>query len=106
MEDLVKNGLVRSIGISNFNSEQITRILNGCSIKPVMNQIECSPSLNQKRLIHFCQTHNIAVTAYSPLGRPNPALKTPDFIFDDEVAAIGKKYNKTAAQVALRYLVC
>lgn len=68
MEELVEKGLVRSIGLSNFNSEQITRILNVCSIKPVMNQIECSPALNQKKLIAFCKERDIAVTAYSPLG--------------------------------------
>lgn len=106
MEKLVEKGLVRSIGLSNFNSEQIARILSGCTIKPVMNQIEVSPTVTQKKMIDFCREHQIAVTAYSPLGTPDPQLKTSSFIFDDKIIAIGKRYNKTAAQVVLRYLVC
>lgn len=105
MEKLVEKGLVRSLGLSNFNSEQITRILNGCTIKPVMNQVEFSPSLNQRKLIEFCKEREIAVAAFSPLGRPNQELKTPNFIFDENVISIGKKYNKTSVQVVLRYLV-
>jgi len=105
MEKLVEKGLVRSIGLSNFNSEQITHILNGCTIKPVMNQVEFSPLLNQRKLIEFCKERGIAVAAYTPLGRPNAQLKTPNFIFDEKVIVIGKKYNKTSAQVVLRYLI-
>ncbi|KAJ6646473.1 Aldo-keto reductase family 1 member B10 [Pseudolycoriella hygida] len=105
MERLVDQGLVRSIGLSNFNSEQITHILNGCKIKPVINQVEFSPSLNQRKLIEFCKERGIAVSAFTPLGRPNPQLKTPAFIYDDSVIEIGRKYNKTSAQVVLRYLI-
>ncbi|KAJ6641750.1 Aldo-keto reductase family 1 member C23-like protein [Pseudolycoriella hygida] len=104
MEKLVEKGIVRSIGVSNFNIEQITRILEGCTIKPVVNQIEFSPGVNQKKLIEFCKDHDIVVVAYTPLGRPNLQTKTPDFIFDESVIAIGNKYKKTSAQVALRYL--
>lgn len=105
MEALVEKGLVRSIGVSNFNSEQLTRLLSVCSIKPVVNQIEVSPALTQRKLTKFCKDNGIEVTAYTPLGRPNVETKTPDYIFDEEVIAIGKKYGKSAAQVALRYLV-
>ena len=51
MEKLVGLGLVRSIGISNFNSEQITDVLKRGSIKPVTNQVECQPYLNQAKLL-------------------------------------------------------
>lgn len=105
MEELVRNGLVRSIGVSNFNSEQIGKVLSVATIKPVINQIEISPNLDQSRLIKFCHDRDIQVTAYSPLGRPNPVAKTPDFMFDEEVLQIGEKYGKSAAQVVLRYLV-
>lgn len=71
----------------------------------VMNQIECSPALNQKKLIAFCKVRDIHVTAFSPLGRPNTILKTPEFLFDDKIAAIATKYNKTAPQIVLRFLV-
>uniref|UniRef100_A0A0K8TRW6 Putative aldo/keto reductase family n=1 Tax=Tabanus bromius TaxID=304241 RepID=A0A0K8TRW6_TABBR len=105
MEKLVELGLTKSIGVSNFNSEQLDRLLSAATIKPVHNQVECHPALNQKKLIKFCKDRDIVVTAYCPLGRPNPAKKTPNYIFDDKVKAIGNKYNKTAAQVVLRYLV-
>lgn len=105
MEKLVEKKMVRSIGVSNFNSEQVDRILECCTIKPVMNQIECSPSISQRKLIEFCKERNIVVTAYTPLAKANLDERKPDFLFDDEVIGIGKKYGKTAAQVSLRYLV-
>lgn len=105
MESLVKLGLVKSIGLSNFNSEQIERILSVAEIKPVTNQVECSPELSQKKLIKFCKERDIVVTAYRPLGKANAELKHPPYLFDDRVEAIAGKYKKTAAQIILRYLV-
>lgn len=105
MEELVKKGLVRSIGVSNFNSEQLKRVLDMATIKPVTNQVECSPSLNQKKLIKFCNAYDVIVTAYSPLGRPNPELKTPKCLYDERMHALAEKYNKSVYQVNLRYLV-
>jgi len=61
--------------------------------------------LNQKKLIALCKKNDIVVTAYCPLGRPNPAEKTPNYIYDAKVQAIGDKYKKSTAQVVLRYLV-
>ncbi|XP_037031486.1 1,5-anhydro-D-fructose reductase-like [Bradysia coprophila] len=108
MEKLVASGLVRSIGVSNFNSEQIDRLLANCTIKPVTNQIEVGPSLNQKKLTKFCKERDIVITGFSPLGRPynaglNPNLPPLAFL-DPRVIAIGEKYGKTGAQVVLRYL--
>ncbi|XP_055301506.1 aldo-keto reductase family 1 member B1-like [Sitodiplosis mosellana] len=105
MEKLVDLGIVKSIGISNFNSQQIDRLLANCRIKPVNNQIEASPQINQKKLIKFCQERDIIVTAYCPLGRPIPAEKKPSFLYDDKLTAIAKKYNKTVPQVVFRYLI-
>ncbi|XP_055845513.1 aldo-keto reductase family 1 member B1-like [Episyrphus balteatus] len=105
MEKLVDLGLTKSIGVSNFNSEQLKRLLSNCSIKPIHNQIECHPALNQKKLIALCKELDIIVTAYCPLGRPDPAKKTPGFLFDPKVKEIGDKYKKSPAQVVLRYLI-
>lgn len=105
MEQLVKLGLVRSIGISNFNSEQIERLLRVAEIKPVTNQVECSPELNQKQLIQFCKERDMIVTAYRPLGKANSELKTPAYLYDDRVLSIAAKHQKSAAQIVLRYLV-
>lgn len=109
MEECVQLGLVKSIGLSNFNSKQVQRILDNSVIKPVMNQIEVNPSLNQKQLIKFCKEREIAITAFSPFGSPTrPWARPGDPIFsltDDRLAKIGVKYSKSPAQIVLRYLI-
>jgi len=108
MEKQVKSGRVRSIGVSNFNSQQIERLLSVAEIKPVMNQIECHPNLNQLKLIKFCTDRDILVTAYSPFGRPHiigqeNAAKLA--INDPKVKEIANRYNKSTGQIILRYLI-
>ncbi|XP_053687809.1 1,5-anhydro-D-fructose reductase-like [Sabethes cyaneus] len=110
MEKLLKRGKVRSIGVSNFNSQQVARIVQECEVKPVTNQVECNPGLNQRKLTEFCKQLDVTLTAYSPLGRPNyyekDPINTPKPALDDpRVAEIAKKYGKTPGQVILRYLI-
>jgi aldehyde reductase len=108
MEEGVSMGLAKSIGVSNFNEEQLERLLENCKIKPAVNQIEVNPNMNQKKLIQFCKERDVMVTGYCPLGRKeyagSPGFPDPT-ILDPKVIEIGKKYNKTAAQVILNYLV-
>lgn len=70
MEDLVKQGLCRNIGISNFNTRQIGRLLKHATIIPQTHQIEAHPYLMQTELISFCKYNDICITAYAPLGSP------------------------------------
>ena len=70
MEKLVDDGLVKAIGLSNFNKEQIERIYEKARIKPANLQIECHAWLPQDELVEFCHQKQMSVAAYSPLGSP------------------------------------
>ncbi|XP_060523738.1 aldo-keto reductase family 1 member B1-like [Cylas formicarius] len=108
MEECVELGLAKSIGLSNFNSKQILRILKAAKIRPVCNQVEVSPLINQKKLIAFCKERGIQVVAYSPFSAPARPWKKPgdpELSLDDpKLIEIGKKYGKTSGQVVLRYI--
>merc|ERR1712002_734619 len=108
MEECVKLGLTKSIGVSNFNSKQIERILAVANIKPTNNQCECHPYLNQKKLLDFCKSHDITFTAYSPLGAPQrPWAKADDvrLLDDPKLKEVADKHSKSTAQVLIRYQI-
>jgi aldehyde reductase len=109
MEKLVEDGLAKSIGVSNFNKRQIECILAVAKIPPANNQVECHPYLAQKKLSEFCQSKNIAITAYSPLGSPaRPWAGTTDepiLLEDPAVTKLAEKYKKSPAQILLRFQV-
>lgn len=108
LEKAVDDGLVRSIGLSNFNKRQMERVLEASRIKPVTNQIECHPYLGQHKLSAFVQSKGITVTAYSPLGSPHRPWVTNDdpVLLDDPlIIELSKKYNKSPAQLCIRYQI-
>ncbi|CAH1175844.1 unnamed protein product [Phaedon cochleariae] len=108
MEKCSKKGLARSIGISNFNKKQIERVLEIATIKPAINQVECHPYLNQRRLIDFCRSKGIAITGYSPLGSPDRPWATadePQLMDDPKLKQVATKYGKSPAQILLRYQI-
>uniref|UniRef100_A0A674J8Z7 NADP-dependent oxidoreductase domain-containing protein n=1 Tax=Terrapene triunguis TaxID=2587831 RepID=A0A674J8Z7_9SAUR len=109
MEACKDAGLVKSIGVSNFNRRQLEMILNkpGLKYKPVCNQVECHPYLNQRKLLEFCKSKNIVLVAFSALGSHRDERwvdqSTPLLLEDPILNALAKKYNRSPALVALRY---
>ncbi|KAL3831540.1 hypothetical protein ACJMK2_023281 [Sinanodonta woodiana] len=111
LEELVDEGKAKSIGLSNFNSKQIERIVTNARIKPVTNQVECHIYLQQKELQKFCEDRGIKLTSYATLGSPGrPAIFSSESdnanaLEDPVICQIAKKHKKTPAQVLLRNMV-
>lgn len=130
MEKLVEKGLVRSIGLSNFNRRQIDDILSVASIKPTVLQVwrqflvcvcgrtfsfvmpcgiwqvEGHPYLAQVELLAHCRDRGLVMTAYSPLGSPDRAWKHPDepvLLQEPAIISLAEKYKKSPAQIILRW---
>ncbi|XP_078076421.1 aldo-keto reductase family 1 member D1-like isoform X2 [Mustelus asterias] len=111
LEALKDAGLVKSIGVSNFNRRQLELILNkpGLKYKPAVNQVECHPYFTQPKLKEFCDSHGIVIVGYSPLGTCRDPIwvntKIPALLDDPLLNSVAAKYKKTSAQVALRFQV-
>ncbi|KAK6177955.1 hypothetical protein SNE40_012810 [Patella caerulea] len=108
MEELVIKGLVKSIGVSNFNIQQLKRLLAAdLRYKPAVKGIEVHPYYTNNELLDYCKQANIVVTAYAPLGGGTPdsasPIKPANLLVDKTIQDIAAKYNKTAAQVILRW---
>jgi len=96
LEEFYREGRARSIGVSNFQPHYLRRLHGESEIIPAVNQIEVNPYLTQDELRGFCAEHQIAVEAWSPLGRGN-------VLEDPEIATIARRAAKTPAQVVLRW---
>ncbi|ELU10115.1 hypothetical protein CAPTEDRAFT_1618 [Capitella teleta] len=108
LEKAVDDGLVKAIGLSNFNSRQIDDVIRNGRIKPSVLQVEVHPYLSQEKLVKFCQERDIVVTAFSPFGSPDRPWATPDepiLLEDPQLLDIAKKYKKSSAQVIIRWLI-
>ncbi|XP_075458667.1 aldo-keto reductase family 1 member C3-like [Ascaphus truei] len=104
-------GLVKSIGVSNFNRRQLELILSkpGLKHKPVCNQVECHIYLNQSKLLAFCKSQDIVLVGYSVLGSSRDEKwvdqDSPVLLEDPVLNTIAKKNSRTPAQVAMRFLL-
>lgn len=110
MEALVDAGLVKNIGVSNFNAQLIYDLLTYARIRPVVNQIEVHPYFTQDRIVNFCRSKGIHVTAYSPFASlsyipfgTEAAVNTQSLLEHDVVKAVAAKHSKTSAQVLLKW---
>ncbi|EGD79463.1 aldehyde reductase [Salpingoeca rosetta] len=108
MEELVDAGLVKDIGVSNFNCQLLADLLSYARIKPSVNQVELHPYLTQEFLVRFCKENGVVVTGYSPFGALSYAsigmAKEEESVLNNEVIGkIGEKHGKSPAQVSLRW---
>lgn len=100
MEELLAEKKVRSIGISNFAVDRAVDLAEFNSITPQMNQIEINPFNQQTEVIQALKEEGIVPEAWAPFAEGKN-----DIFSNDVLTAIGKKYNKTVAQVILRWLI-
>ena len=96
LETILKDGKTRSIGVSNFYQHHLDELLGEADIIPAVNQIEFTPYLYLKELKEYCEKKGIMLEAYSPLTR-GKKLK------DTKLLDIAKKYNKSSAQILIRW---
>lgn len=105
MKKLQQEGVVRNIGVSNFNIKQL-KIILATGIVPSVLQIESHPFLVQNDVEEFCRKNSIHITGYSPLGSPSrPIVFTgePILLANETIGGIARSHKKTSAQVLIRY---
>ncbi|MER5620029.1 aldo/keto reductase [Streptosporangium sp. NPDC002544] len=96
LEKLYTEDRVRAIGVSNFQSAHLLRLIEECDIVPAVNQVELHPALQQVELREFHARHGIVTEAWSPLAQGA-------VLVDPVIVDIAEKYGRTPAQVVLRW---
>lgn len=96
IERLYDEKLIRVPGVSNHHEHHLKEILANCNVAPMVNQVEIHPYLSQEPLRTFCAQQQIAVTAWSPLGRGQ-------VLNDEIITRIAAQYNVSSAQIILRW---
>jgi alcohol dehydrogenase (NADP+) len=110
MEKLKEEGLVKHIGVSNFKKEQIDKLLQANLSKPVVNQVELHPYLQQPELVKYCQEKGIQLMAYSPMGSKGsysgssyPSDIGTTLMENPIIQTIAERHSKSCAQVLIRW---
>ncbi|MDD2441380.1 MAG: aldo/keto reductase [Eubacteriales bacterium] len=95
-EELYEASRIRSIGVSNFMPEHLDALLETAKIMPMVNQIRLFPGVTQDETVQYCRQRNILLQAYSPLG-------TGKVFAMPEMKPLAAKYDRTVAQICLRW---
>jgi diketogulonate reductase-like aldo/keto reductase len=108
MEALVDDGLVRNIGVCNYNCALLRDMLSYARIRPAVLQVELHPYLTQEKLLRFCRQQQIAVTGFSPLGALSylslgMAAEEDSVLKQPPVEEAARRHGKTPAQIVLRW---
>ena len=96
LEEAYKEGKLRAIGVSNFQIGDLNSLLEGCTVKPMVNQILLHISNTPLELVEFCQNNGIAVEAYSPIAHG-------EILHQPEIQAMAEKYGVAVPQLCIRY---
>jgi 2,5-diketo-D-gluconate reductase A len=98
MEQARERGYARSVGVSNFDVDQLTQVLGVATDPPVVNQVNFNPYAHRTALLETCRDNKVVLEAYSPLG-------TGRHLDSDAVAQVAQRVGRTPAQVLLRWCV-
>ncbi len=98
LEDLYADGKIRAIGISNFSPDRMVDLASFSRIKPMVNQVETHPFNQQIEAQKWMQKYGIQIEVWAPFGEGRGGLFT-----NETIASIAQKYNKSVAQVILRW---
>ncbi len=101
MEEMVVAGKVRRLGLSNFLPHHLKNILDTCTIKPVVDQLELHPGYSQEAAVAYCREHDVLPMAWSPLGRGRENATIGNAI----LVRLAEKYGKSIQQINLRFLL-
>ena len=111
MESFVEKGYTKYIGCSNYSVQTLLNLLSFCKIKPIVNEVEYHPYLNQKKLNEFCRSEDIILFGYNPLVLGNycaktvPEKKNRDLLGEKVITNLAKKYNKTSGQIIINWFL-
>ncbi|WP_434121845.1 aldo/keto reductase [Salinicoccus roseus] len=97
MTELYKEGKIKAIGVSNFMTNHLEALLD-TEVKPMVNQIEYHPGYTQDAVVDLCREHDILVEAWSPIGSGR-------LLENEELTKIADKYEKSVAQLCIRYVL-
>lgn len=98
LEKILESGKAKAIGVSNFLTAHLKKLMKNTNIVPAVNQIEFHPGYMQEDTVEFCKENDILIEAYSPLG-------TGKLLKNKELINIAKKYNKSTAQLCIRFVL-
>ena len=98
MEELYQEGKIRAIGLSNFLPHHIENILEDCTVRPAVDQIEYHPGYSQEAVVQYCKERHILVQAWSPIGRQR-------VLTEGLVQELAEKYGVSPARICLKFAV-
>ena len=101
MEDFVREGRVKRLGLSNFLPHHLKNILDSCTIRPVVDQLELHPGYSQEAAVAYCKENDILPMAWSPLGRGRENATVGNSI----LVKLSEKYGRSIQQINLRFKV-